>query len=81
MYETVSPLFNLLWTWTLDDYGRTVYQDKAGDEKYPGFDLYIAIAKNVHDAVPRDQVRKPIFEPFVFKGKVPAGQSIYPIGC
>ena len=81
MYETVSPLFNLLWTWTLDDDGRTVYQDKAGDEKHPGFDLYVAIAHSVHDAVPRDQVRKPIFEPFVFKGKVPAGQAVYSIGC
>jgi hypothetical protein len=81
MYETVSPLFNLLWTWTLDDDGRTVYQDKAGDEKYPGFDLYVVIAKSVHDAVPRDQVRKPVFEPFVFKGKVPAGMLTYSIGC
>jgi hypothetical protein len=81
MYETVSPLFNLLWTWTLDDDGRTVYQDKAGDEKHPGFDLYVAIAKMVHDAVPRDQFRKPVFESFVFKEKVPAGQSIYSVGC
>jgi hypothetical protein len=81
MYETVSPLFNLLWTWTLDDDGKTVYQDKAGDEKYPGFDLYIAIAKLVHDAVPKDQLRKPVFEPFVFKGKVPTGVPVYQIGA
>jgi hypothetical protein len=81
MYETVSPLFNLLWVWTLDDDGRTIYQDKAGDEKYPGFDLYVAIAKSVHDAVPKDQIRKPVFEPFQWKGKMPANTPIYPIGC
>jgi hypothetical protein len=81
MYETVSPLFNLLWTWTLDDDGRTVYQDKAGDEKYPGFDLYISIAKHVHDAVPKDQIRKPMFEQFQWKNKVSTGVPVYPIGC
>jgi hypothetical protein len=81
MHETTSPLFNLLWTWTLDDDGRTVYQDKTGDEKYPGFDLYIVIAKSVHDAVPKDQLRKPVFEQFQWKGKVPSGCAVYPIGC
>jgi len=79
MYETVSPLFNLLWTWTLDDDGKTVYEDKAGDEKYPGFELYIAIAKLVHDAVPKDQLRKPVFESFQWKGKVPHGISVYTV--
>lgn len=81
MYETTSSLFNLLWTWTLDDDGRTVYQDKTGDEKYPGFDLYVVIAKSVHDAVPKDQLRKPVFEQFQWKGKVPSGCAVYPIGC
>ena len=81
MHETVSPLFNLLWRWTLDDDGRSIYQDRAGDEKYPGFDLYVVIAKTVHDAVPKDQIRKPVFESFQFKGKVPGGIPIYSMGC
>jgi hypothetical protein len=79
VYESISPLFNLLWKWTLDDDGRTVYEDKDGDEKYPGFDLYVIIARTVHDAVPREQVRKPVFEQFLWKGKLP--DEVYSIGC
>jgi hypothetical protein len=79
VYETVSPLFNLLWKWTLDDDGHTVYEDEEGEEKYPGFDLYTVIARSVHDAVPREQVRKPVFEQFVWKG-VTTG-PVYSLGC
>ena len=81
VYETVSPVFNLLWSWTIDDDGETVYEDRDGDEKYPGFSLYIAIAHNVHDAVPKDQIRKPYFDSFKYKGKIEAGIPVYGLGC
>ena len=81
VYETVSPLFNLLWQWTLDDDGKTVFEDRDGEEKYPGFELYVVIAKTVHDAVPRDQVRKPVFESFHYKGKIAAKMPVYSLGC
>jgi len=78
VHETVSPLFNLLWKWTLDDDGHTVYEDEEGEEKYPGFDLYAIIAKSVHDAVPREQVRKPVFEQFIWREATP---TPYSLGC
>jgi hypothetical protein len=81
VYETVSPLFNLLWLWTLDDDGKTVFEDREGEEKFPGFELYVMIAKTVHDAVPREQVRKPVFEQFRFKEKVAAKTPVYSLGC
>jgi hypothetical protein len=81
VHETVSPLFNLLWQWTLDDDGKTVFEDRDGEEKYPGFELYVVIAKTVHDAVPKDQVRKPVFESFHYKGKIPAKTQVYSLGC
>jgi len=81
VYETVSPIFNLLWSWTIDDDGKTVYEDRNGEEKFPGFSLYMAIAHNVHDAVPKDQIRKPFFEAFKYKGKIAAGTSVYGLGC
>ena len=28
MYETTSPLFNLLWNWTVNSQGETIYEDK-----------------------------------------------------
>ena len=79
VYETVSPLFNLLWSWTLNDDGETLFEDRHGEEKYPGFELYVQIAHTVHDAVPKEQVRRPVFEPFRVKGKLPKEEHIYAI--
>lgn len=79
VYETNSPLYNLLWSWTVDDEGKTIYEDKDGEEKYPGFDLYVAIAHNVHSAVPREQINNSIFERFKWKNKVPKEETIYNI--
>ena len=81
VYETVNPVFNLLWSWTIDDDGKTVYEDRDGEEKFPGFSLYSAIAHHVHDAVPKDQIHKPFFEAFKYKGKISVGTSVYGLGC
>jgi hypothetical protein len=76
--ETESPLYNLLWSWLICDDGHNVLMNPDGGERYPDFDLYKVIAAEVHDAIPSDQVRKPIFEKFrVKKGQVPKKQKIY----
>jgi hypothetical protein len=80
VYETKSPLFNLLWSWTVNKDGATVYEDANGDEKYDGFDLYIRIAHDVQNAVPKDQIHKPIFQQFKWKQKVPQDETIYSLG-
>jgi len=80
MYETQSPLFNLLWSWTINDAGQTVYEDKDGEEKYEGFDLYIRIAHDVHKSVPRDQLHRPIFNQFKWKQAVPTNEKVYSLG-
>ena len=80
IYESVSSLFNLLYSWTVDDEGKTIYQDETGDERYPGFELYVRIARDVHSAVPREQITKPVFDSFRFKGKIPCGKSVYSVG-
>jgi hypothetical protein len=81
MYETNSPLFNLLWSWTVDDKGHTIYEDKHGNDKYEGFDLYIRIAQDVHNAVPCQQIHRPMFEQFKWKQKVDKAETIYSLGC
>lgn len=81
VYETNSPLYNLLWSWTVNKEGHTIYEDKNGDEKYEGFDLYVRIAHDVHNAVPKDQIHKPIFSQFKWKQKVPQDETIYSIGA
>jgi hypothetical protein len=66
--ETVSPLYNLLWEWLLDDENHNVLRLPDGSERYPNFDLYSAIAANVHKAVPSKQIEKPIFHAYKWEG-------------
>jgi len=80
VYETNSQLYNLLWSWTVDKNGHTVYEDKNGDEKYEGFDLYIRIAHDVTASVPKDQLHRPVFQQFKWKQKVPQDETIYSLG-
>ena len=81
VYETNSPLYNLLWSWTINKDGATIYEDKDGEEKYEGFDLYIRIAHDVHNAVPKDQIHKPVFSQFKWKQKVSQDETIYSLGA
>ena len=81
VYETNSPLYNLLWSWTINKDGHTIYEDKNGDEKYEGFDLYVRIAHDIHNAVPKDQIHKPVFSQFKWKQKVSQDETIYSIGA
>jgi hypothetical protein len=68
--ETVSPVYNLLWSWLLDDEGINVLRTPDGDERYPEFDLYCALAADVHGAVPKHQLLKPLFQKFKTTGVV-----------
>jgi hypothetical protein len=77
VYETKSHLFNLLWSWTVDDAGRTIYENQDGTEKYDGFDMYIHIAQEVHNAVPKEQLHRPIFQSYLWKNKVPVHEKVY----
>jgi hypothetical protein len=67
--ETESPLYNMLWEWLLDDQGHNVLRQPDGKERYPDFDLYSAIAANVHKAVPSKQIEKPLFNEYKWEGK------------
>ncbi len=62
--ETISPLYNLMWEWLTDDEGKNILRCPNGEERYPDFDLYSAIAADIHKAVPWQQIEKPIFKEF-----------------
>ncbi len=64
MEETVSNLYNILWSWMIDDEGRNVLVEASGDERFPDFDLYKHIAASVHGAIPAHQFSKPAFDQF-----------------
>jgi hypothetical protein len=62
--ETVSPLFNCLWAWMMDDNGCNILIEPSGEERYPDFYLYKHIAQYVHNAVPSQQFKQPVFDQF-----------------
>jgi len=62
--ETVSPLYNALWAWMIDDEGRNILVEPSGEERFPDFDLYKHIAAHVHCAIPAQQLAKPAFDRF-----------------
>ena len=64
MKETACELYNILWTWMLDDDGKNVLVEPSGEERFPDFDLYSHIAECVHGAVPSRQFTHPVFDRF-----------------
>lgn len=81
--ETTSELFNVLWSWLIDEDGRNVLWDADQSERYPGFDLYKIIAQKIKNAVPREQLDKAPFVGFVLASdeNVPSGEKIYSLFC
>ena len=65
--ETNSELFNMLWTWLVDDSRKSVLEDGDGEERFPGFDLYQHIAEYCHNALPSVWLEKPIFKKFMIE--------------
>ena len=62
--ETVSPLYNTLWSWVVDDDGINILVEPDGEERFPDFSLYKHIAAKIHSAVPAQQFSKPAFDRF-----------------
>jgi hypothetical protein len=80
VYETKSHLFNILWSWTVDTSGKTIYENSDRSERYPGFELYKRIAQDVKSAIPREQISRDEFQDFIIT-KIPKGCHIYFIDC
>ena len=78
--ESVSPLWNLLWSWLVDDKGKNILRNEDGTERFPDFDLYETIAAHVFTAKPQEQVRKEIFKQYSV-AEVPTGQKVYSLFC
>jgi hypothetical protein len=79
--ETTSELFNVMWSWLIDDDGRNVLWEPDQSERYPGFDLYRVIAQKVKNAVPRDQLDRKPFTQFVLSESVPENEKVYSLFC
>lgn len=76
--ETVSGVYNMLWEWLQDDAGKNILRSPDGEERYPDFDLYCALAADVHRAVPSKQIERALFAGYRCAAKdVPAGAVVY----
>jgi len=72
--ETVSPLYNMIWSWMIDDEGRNILIEPDGEERFPDFELYRHIAAKIHGAVPARQFSEAAFDQFqVSPSEVEAG--------
>lgn len=82
-YETESPLWNLLWLWLTDKHGRNVLRTPDGEERYPNFDLYCAIARDSNNAVPAQQLTLPLFDEAFrcAKRDIPTDAQIYAVSA
>lgn len=81
VHETESPLWNLLWSWMVDDKGENVLRGENGDEKFPDFDLYQHITTHVHNSKPQDAIHKSLFDSYKVQEKEIEGEHIYPLFC
>lgn len=79
--ETQSDLYNLLWSWLICDDGHNVLMDGDGQERYPDFDLYKVISREVHGAIPSQQLKKPFFKNFILDTAPSKDVKVYPLFC
>jgi hypothetical protein len=80
--ETESPLWNLLWSWLVDEHGKNVLKDEDGTERFPDFDLYSHISAHVKGAKPQEQITKEIFRGYQVAAKdIGEWETMYPLFC
>ncbi len=71
-FDKNSPIHGLLEKWVTDKYGNNLSYHELN------FDLYIKIAHNICNAVPKNQFSHHLFNTFrINKDKIPTGQYIY----
>ena len=66
-----NKLYKLLYSWVIDKYGKDV-------RRFDDFDLYKIIARRVESAIPKDQLRKKIFDQFVIEeNEIPKNSLLF----
>ena len=62
--EEMDDFQKLILSWCLDDNGKNVLYKRNGEERYPNFKLYKMIARTVHNYVPNEQLKNPLFSSY-----------------
>ncbi|NDE14533.1 hypothetical protein EBZ80_06335 [bacterium] len=82
-YESVSPLWNLLWLWLTDRHGKNILYRPDGGERYEEFEQYVAITRDAHNAVPARQLTLPLFDAAFrcARRDMPEGTHVWELNC
>jgi hypothetical protein len=67
-----DPVKRIIIDWCLDDNGLNMLYKNNGQDRYPDFKLYKMIARFVHNHTPHNQLDRPEFKAYEFKGEVNA---------
>jgi hypothetical protein len=65
----MDDLQKIVAEWCNDDNEKNILYKKSGEERYPNFKLYKMIARSVHNHVPIEQLKNPIFKQFLTEEK------------
>jgi hypothetical protein len=63
-FEEMDDFQKLILSWCLDDNGKNILYKRNGEERYPNFKLYKMITKTVHNCVPKEQLKNPLFSQY-----------------
>jgi hypothetical protein len=77
--KKMNHLQKLINEWCLDDNDKNVLYTKRGEERFPGFKLYKAIAKKVSRHTPIKQLTNPVFQAFIIAPEDCQGATIFDI--
>jgi hypothetical protein len=79
--ETVSELYNMLWAWLIDDHGKNILFDENDEERFPDFQLYVHISAHCNNGVPKEQLKRKLFQKYLLKKETKLSKDIkvYPL--
>ena len=63
--DEMDDFQKLILSWCLDDNGKNILYKRNGEERYPNFKLYKMIAMTVHNCVPKEQLKIPLFSQYL----------------
>ena len=63
-HKVTHKIGKLIIKWCKDDRGKNILYRHNGDERYPDFKLYKMIARTVHNHLPVEEIKNPMFDEF-----------------
>jgi hypothetical protein len=71
----------MLWAWLIDDHGKNILFDENDEERFPDFQLYVHISAHCNNGVPKEQLKRKLFQKYLLKKETKLSKDIkvYPL--